>query len=608
MFNKVKHIILTVLLVTTLFVSTFQTTVFAAEGETISVVGNNNELLLDETNYTFAEDTTAFDVLVQAVGESQVKYSESEYGVFITEINGLEAKDPYYWAFYVNGVQAQVGADSYVVQEGDEISFRYTDWTKPSENSVSLQIIGDKDHVILPEPSSIAYIDQPTAFDLLQIGYGQENIEYETSEYGVMITSIGGLAAEGTYYWAFYVNDEMASVGVDIYKLQKADKVTLKYESWETPAEEPTEEEQQPEQEQQPVEEFDQAALKNAINAASQYVLKQEVGDWQAVALNKAGKTLPASYLENLKKQLTERQGSFSKITDYERLTLGVLAAGEDPSNIEGYNLVQAIYNGNVTKQGLNGVAYALIALDSANFEVPSSAKWSREALVNELLKNQNDDGGWTWSGEATSDSDTTAMVLTALAPYVKSNADVKSAVDEAVKYLSAQYKNSKIDNSSTAAQVVIALSALSIDSHSDQFTKDGVSLIDYLLSYQNDDGGFDWQGGDTSDSFTTDQGYRGIVAYQLFLNGKGSLYSLILEKKNTETPADNNETPVVVKEDVDKDTSENVSTTKNDQPAKTKGYPLPNTATQSYNMALIGLALLIIGITSLYVRKRQQQ
>lgn len=105
-----------------------------------------------------------------------------------------------------------------------------------------------------------------------------------------------------------------------------------------------------------------------------------------------------------------------------------------------------------------------------------------REALVNELLKNQNDDGGWTWSGEATSDSDTTAMVLTALAPYVESNADVKSAVDEAVKYLSAQYKNSKIDNSSTAAQVVIALSALSIDSHSSLFSKDGVSLIDFCF------------------------------------------------------------------------------------------------------------------------------
>lgn len=57
---------------------------------------------------------------------------------------------------------------------------------------------------------------------------------------------------------------------------------------------------------------------------------------------------------------------------------MGALAAGEDPTNIEGYNLVQAIYNGNVTKQGLNGVAYALIALDSANFEVPSSAKWTR--------------------------------------------------------------------------------------------------------------------------------------------------------------------------------------------------------------------------------------
>jgi LPXTG-motif cell wall-anchored protein len=392
-----------------------------------------------------------------------------------------------------------------------------------------------------------------------------------------MITTIKGLASEGTYYWAFYVNGKAANVGADSYPLQPGDQISFQYESWQAPSGETNGGVTKP-----ATGTVTKTTLEKTINGASQYTLKHPISDWDAIALKQMGKTIPATYLENIKKLVKDKNGHFSKITDLEKYTLGILAAGGNPTNIEGYNLVESIYNGNVTKQGLNGVAYALIALDSASFQVPKTAKWTREKLVNQLLEQQNNDGGWTWDGSTTSDTDTTAMVLTALAPY-KDQSGVKDKVNSAVQFLSNKYLNHKIDNSSTAAQAVIALSSLGIDANGSQFAEDGSSLVNSLLTYQNADGGFYWQSKATSDVFSTEQGFLALAAYKLKLDGKGSLYHL----------------PLTVKTSVH---TQEVKKTANQQ-----GHSLPNTATNSFNLFGLGILLIFIGIAIFVVQRKQQ-
>ena len=54
--------------------------------------------------------------------------SESEYGLFITTINGITADfntDGAYWAIYVNGDYGMYGADQQPVTNGDHYSFVY---------------------------------------------------------------------------------------------------------------------------------------------------------------------------------------------------------------------------------------------------------------------------------------------------------------------------------------------------------------------------------------------------------------------------------------------------------------------------------------------------
>ena len=54
--------------------------------------------------------------------------TDSEYGIYITTINGIKADydaDGAYWSIYVNGEYGQFGADQQPVNDGDAFKFAY---------------------------------------------------------------------------------------------------------------------------------------------------------------------------------------------------------------------------------------------------------------------------------------------------------------------------------------------------------------------------------------------------------------------------------------------------------------------------------------------------
>jgi len=600
-----QKMLLVIVLFMSICLSGFQAPVFAEQvddGVSVTVFGTDEDSpLASETVTDLVEGETATETLLKAIGEENVEFTESNFGRMITSIKGVAAEGTNFWSFYINGIEAQVGSDVYQVQPGDHLSFRYIDWTKPSENTVGIEVV-DKNGTKLNDVTGIRIVGTPTAFQLLQVMLGTDKVEYADTDYGKMITSINGISAEGTFFWSFYVNGQSAMVGADSYPLQTGDLVSFKYVSWE---EAPAGNENEP---SPPVSTIPEQEIDTAVHLASQYVLNQEITEWEAIALKGAGKAIPASYLEKLKQIVIEKQGKFNRITDIERYVLGILAAGGDPTNIAGYNLVEAIYNGNVVKQGLNGVAYGLIALDSANFEIPQDAEWTREKLVDYLLTRQNDDGGWNWNETVTSDIDTTAMVLTALAPYVDQKG-ITERIESAVNYLSTQYGTEKIDNSSSAAQVIIALSALGIDANGALFSRDNIGLVQFLLSFQNQDGGFDWQGGDVSDIFSTQQGFQAVVAYQLFTQEKGSLYSIPVSDTDSDHPVTEKpeETDKPVIETPNEESAAPVSPSNEDDTKENAGYPLPNTAGNVGNLIAVGILFLLIGSLYYWTQNRRK-
>ncbi len=262
------------------------------------------------------------------------------------------------------------------------------------------------------------------------------------------------------------------------------------------------------------------------------------VSDWVALGLSRDGVKLDDAYYNAVCAYVAENindKGQLSSrlSTENSRRILALTAIGRDVTNVAGHDLLTGLSDlSYVTRQGLNGAVYALLALDCGGYDVPEGGTATREALINAILDKALPAGGWAYSGTE-ADPDMTAVAMQALAPYYGSNESVKSAVDKALEVLSAMqtenggFISSGSENSESSAQVVIALTALGIDPEKDaRFVKNGKSALDALCSYAVEGGGFKHIAADAApDAVATQQGYCALVAYQRFKNGSSRLY-----------------------------------------------------------------------------------
>lgn len=220
-----------------------------------------------------------------------------------------------------------------------------------------------------------------------------------------------------------------------------------------------------------------------------------------------------------------------TKSTEHSRIILALTAIGEDPTSVGVHNLLTALNDLDyVKKQGSNGPIWALLAVDSGNYEYAK-----REQLIEAILADRVGNG-WSLDG-GTADTDMTAMALQALAPYNdEEHPEVKSAIEAALTLLSGMQQNDGgfasfgTANSESAAQVVVALSALGLDANTDsRFVKNGHSVLENLLSYAQEDGSFLHlsDGSSGNNQMAAEQGTYALVAYDRHVKGKHSLYDM---------------------------------------------------------------------------------
>ena len=244
------------------------------------------------------------------------------------------------------------------------------------------------------------------------------------------------------------------------------------------------------------------------------------------------------------------------KRTEYSRLILALTALGEDATEFTGsngrvYNLVSPLFDKTssgtyrVSEQGNNGTAFALIALDSGSYYKDATGNAAREAWIKTLHTNQHSNGAWNIDGDHPGDNvDTTAMVVQALAPYYASNTDAKDAVDKAVGWLSAQYQlRGDYGSSESAAQVIVALSALGDAKTYSRFQYNGISVLSNFLSYADETtGGFlhvkvdpSTGGAGTVNQMSSEQAAYTLVAYDRYVNGSKRLYDMsdVVKREN---------------------------------------------------------------------------
>lgn len=274
-------------------------------------------------------------------------------------------------------------------------------------------------------------------------------------------------------------------------------------------------------------------------------------GEWMVIGLARSGREVTEGYLANAEAFVLENinengQLHRAKSTENSRMILGLTAAGVDVTDVANRNLLDGLSDLNfIGKQGINGPIWALIALDSGNYELPADSNYTRELLVQVVLMAQLFDGGWTIAGDK-ADSDMTGMALQALAPYYVRDGeeaafavDVNPAVDAALAKLSEMQNDDGsygtndgngniVSTSESISQVIVALTALGIDPEGDErFIKDGNSAVDALLEYYVEGGGFKHLMDGNLDGMATEQAYYALTAYSRFLNGQTRLYDM---------------------------------------------------------------------------------
>ncbi len=278
------------------------------------------------------------------------------------------------------------------------------------------------------------------------------------------------------------------------------------------------------------------------------------VYDWFVFSVGRLGRN--DNYAEYSSALCEYAQGDNSEIiTDYQRIALTYAACGNSAD--DGVILNKAVFdsldNDNMNGKTVNVRLYALLTLDSLQYELPEDANLSRQSLIESILSSRLENGAF-YLMPNTPETDVTAIAVQALAPYYNCGEEfssvingenesvtVREAVDDAIDYLSTvQLEDGDMPswgaaNCESTAQTIVALCTLGIDPETDKrFIKNGNTLIDGLNKYRLSDGGYahtlDSEESEANPLATAEALYS-LCAYCRYKNGYRNLYDMRSEQ-----------------------------------------------------------------------------
>ncbi|MGE7918182.1 Ig-like domain-containing protein [Viridibacillus sp. NPDC093762] len=297
-------------------------------------------------------------------------------------------------------------------------------------------------------------------------------------------------------------------------------------------------------------------SYKNVLNSTAAFLLQQvpnpSFGDEDYVTdFARASVPVPSKYYEtyynNLVKEVKSKDGKISKdVGKYSKVIIALTAINKDPRNVGGYDLVKSMYDTYLTteeaKKLTNGNKFHFLnAIDTKNYDLstePKYAEITRTKLVNDLVKDQFEDGSFAWALDYGSDKDSTSMTATALAPYTK-DAKVKAAVEKANDYLGKELGEqggfysewAKGDSPETVSQFIINLTSNQTNPKTDpRFIKgNGSWAVSNLVSFVDSATGGLKSGLSLKipNLMSSDQGLRALASYDRYVNGKNRIYDM---------------------------------------------------------------------------------
>lgn len=262
--------------------------------------------------------------------------------------------------------------------------------------------------------------------------------------------------------------------------------------------------------------------------------------EWNIFSTLRAGGAVSQEKLDAYYANVSEKLKNGTKklrATDVARVSITLAAMGKDLTDIEGVDLMKALYSDDLASKigndSSNAAIWALIALDCQKAEIPEGAVWTREKLIKKILDFQTVEGGFGLFDNKTSSIDMTGMALQALAPY-REKENVSAAFDKALTHLKgkmtldAGFNDAGSENSQSTAQVLTALTAAGIDplAKENGFINNDKNMVTNLDSYKADSG-FMWQRGQTGNGMATQQVVYALEAYRRFVENENRLYDI---------------------------------------------------------------------------------
>lgn len=238
------------------------------------------------------------------------------------------------------------------------------------------------------------------------------------------------------------------------------------------------------------------------------------IAEWYVLALSQTGEYDFSAYARALVRYVNENE--ITNPVTKQKYALALLASGYSS------DFVSKTVDECVGKLGIMSYVYALHLAENG-FE---PKEMSCADIVRKILEKELENGGFAVTGNLF-DTDVTAMVLQALAPY-RNDENVKPVIERALKRLSeAQTENGGfvnygVENAESSAQVIISMTMLDIELTDSRFLKNGNTVLDALLSFRCEEGAFSHTIGTKANSQATVQAYLAFCALE-----NGSFYQL---------------------------------------------------------------------------------
>ncbi len=263
-----------------------------------------------------------------------------------------------------------------------------------------------------------------------------------------------------------------------------------------------------------------------------------ETADLYIIALKRMG--MDYNY-DKYVSAIREAIKSYNSDTREEKFARSVMALDASGADVGYFNDKDYIAEGLYKKNNIASVddwCYALIALNSKDYNVPDWAHADKDEMVRTILAAQRDNGSF---GDNVS---STALAIIALEPYTYSDKVytftneatgqsnsliVMQAVDSALTYLSNEQADwgDYYDLKGTAL-TLIALDSMDIDVDKDErFLRDGKSVVDGIMAYVEDDGGFSMRN-DGSNSLATSYALCALTSHLRKAQGCGNLFDFL--------------------------------------------------------------------------------